>query len=80
MSSFAIKINISIDDLVSVLYQLSERDFEHVIQKMIDQSKKNFLIEGYKKLSKLKFEDIGDENAWLHVENEALDILEKELT
>ena len=75
-----VAVKLSLADLSSVLEQLSEPEMKKILERIRDRRKKIILEQGYRQLAKLTFEDIGSEEEWVRVENEAIESLERELS
>lgn len=75
-----VAVKLSLEDLSSVLEHLSESEMRTILERIRDRRKKMILEQGYRQLGKLTFEDIGSEEEWVRVENEAIENLERELS
>ena len=75
-----VAVKLSLEDLSSVLEHLSESEMRKILERIRDRRKKIILEQGYRQLGKLTFEDIGSEEEWVRVENEAIENLERELS
>jgi len=75
-----VAVKLSLEDISSVLEQLSESEMKKILERIRDRRKKVILEQGYRQLAKLTFEDIGCEEEWVRVENEAIESFERELS
>jgi len=75
-----VTVKLTLEDLSSALEQLNDSEIKEILGKIRDRRKKEILEQGYRQLAKISFDDIGSEEEWIKLENEAIENFERDLS